>query len=248
MHQQLPTAQVVLRPDPGAMSHAADDRHKILLVDDDVELLGELAEAFSNSGMMCRISENWSDTLSLLEQWQPDIILLDQRLKSVDTLLLLPVLRQHSNAAVLFFTGNRSEADRVIGLELGADDFLLKPISTRELVARVRAHMRRSKPSGSVQPRKWHIVTAERKVVRPDGSTVPLTSTEFELFYVLAANPGVAVERDQLSRHVLRRPFVAEDRALDNLVHQIRHKFGTGGVVINSVRNIGYAFCGFPAE
>ena len=226
----------------------ADGSHSILLVDDDAELLGELAEAFSNAGILCRVCDNWAATLTLLDEWRPDLIVLDQRLGPVDTLLLLPVLRQHSSAPVLFLTGGRSEADRVIGLELGADDFLLKPISGRELVARVRAHLRRGEREEAPHSGEWRIVPLERKVLRPDGSAVPLTSTEFELLFTLAANPGVPVERDELSRHVLRRPFLAEDRALDNLVHQIRRKFGCSGAgeVIASVRNVGYVFRGYP--
>ncbi len=233
-------------------SHAVGDEkefgRKILLVDDDVELLGELSEAFSNSGIACRVSESWSEALFMLETWRPDLIVLDQRLDSVDTLLLLPTLRQHTTAPVIFLTGSRSEADRVIGLELGADDFLLKPISGRELVARVRAHLRRSERLDRPPVGKWHISAVERKVVRPNGTAVRLTSTEFELFYALAASPGVAVERDQLSRQVFRRPFSPEDRALDNLVHQIRRKFACHGPseLIASVRNIGYVFCGYP--
>ena len=232
-----------------AMSNYAEVAHSILLVDDDAELLGEMAEAFSNVGILCRSCDNWAAAIALLDEFRPDLIVLDQRLGPVDTLLLLPVLRQHSSAPVLFLTGGRSEADRVIGLELGAADFLLKPISGRELVARVRAHLRRGEREEPPQTTgEWRIVAVERKVLRPDGSTVPLTSTEFELLYTLAATPGVPVERDQLSLHVLRRPFVAEDRALDNLVHQIRRKFGCSGAgeVIGSVRNVGYVFRGYP--
>jgi DNA-binding response OmpR family regulator len=248
MHPQSHSDDVSFYSAAQAIKDTVEGSHQILLVDDDVELLGELSEAFSNSRIRCRVSDSWSGALEILEDWQPDLIVLDQRLDSVDTLLLLPTLRQLTAAPVLFLTGSRSEADRVIGLELGADDFLLKPISGRELVARVRAHLRRTERLERPHPGKWHIAPVERKVLRPDGTPVRLTSTEFELFYTLAANPGVPVERDQLSRHVLRRPFAADDRALDNLVHQIRRKFGcsSSGDVIASVRNIGYVFCGFP--
>jgi len=221
----------------------------VLIIDDDAILLNEMAETFTDNGIGCRVCDNWTSAIELLEDWQPDLIVLDQRLGTTDTLLLMPALRQLTSAPVLFLTGSRSEADRVIGLELGADDFLLKPISGRELVARVRAHLRRvqtpPQPNGGG---KWRLINTERKVLRPDGTPVPLTSSEFELLQMVAASPGVAVERETLSRQVLRRAFQAEDRSLDNLVHQIRRKCGRSGAgeVIASVRNVGYVFRGFP--
>jgi two-component system, OmpR family, response regulator len=236
------------RPEVWMKGNGADRGNSVLLVDDDVDFLAELSDFFVNAGFLCRTCDNWASALEMLNGWQPNLIVLDQRLGPVDTLLLLPTLRQHSSAPVLFLTGGRSEADRVIGLELGADDFLLKPISGRELVARVRAHLRRGDREEVSNGHEWRIVPVERKVLRPDGTSVPLTSTEFELLSTLAAHPGVPVERDELSRHVLRRPFLAEDRALDNLVHQIRRKFGCSGAgeVIASVRNVGYVFRGYP--
>jgi DNA-binding response OmpR family regulator len=220
----------------------------VMVIDDDSQLLNELSETFADNGIGCRACDNWTSALEILEDWQPDLIVLDQRLGSVDTLLLLPALRQLTAAPVLFLTGSRNEADRVIGLELGADDFLLKPISGRELVARVRAHLRRTHRQDKPVGGEWRIVSAERKVHRPDGTTVPLTSTEFELLHLLAGTPGVAFDRETLSRQVLRRPFQAEDRSLDNLVHQIRRKFGRSGAgeIIASVRNVGYVFRGYP--
>ncbi len=220
----------------------------VMVIDDDAVLLNELSETFSDNGIGCKVCDNWQSTLEILEGWQPDLIVLDQRLGAVDTLLLLPALRELTAAPVLFLTGSRNEADRVIGLELGADDFLLKPISGRELVARVRAHLRRAHRQDKPAVGEWRIAVTERKVFRPDGSVVPLTSTEFELLHLLVATPGVAIDRETLSRQVLRRAFHAEDRSLDNLVHQIRRKFGRSGAgeVIASVRNVGYVFRGYP--
>ena len=115
-------------------------------------------------------------------------------------------------------------------------------------MARVRAHLRRTHKIEKAEGGEWRIVQAERRVLRPDNTVVPLTSAEFDLLVLLTAKPGTPVDRDTLSRSVLRRPFQPEDRSLDNLVHQIRRKFGRSGAgeVIASVRNLGYVFRSFP--
>lgn len=221
----------------------------LLLIEDDTALSGELADTFADHGMQARTAATWQEALAALEAEQPDLILLDQRLGTFDTLLMLPQLRQITAAPVIFLTGNQAEADRVIGLELGADDFLLKPIAGRELVARVRAHLRRAQRAQAGAPAgQWRIAEAERRLFRPDGSVVPLTAAEFSLLAILAAQPGQPMDRDTLTQEVLRRPYRAEDRSLDNLVHQIRRKLGRRGAseVITAVRNQGYAFSGFP--
>jgi DNA-binding response OmpR family regulator len=223
----------------------------LLLIEDDTALSAELADTFADHGMQARTVARWPEALALLEQWQPDLILLDQRLGSVDTLLMLPQLRQITAAPVIFLTGNQAEADRVIGLELGADDFLLKPIAGRELVARVRAHLRRAQRQQASAPAgQWRISEGERRLYRPDGTVVALTAAEFTLLALLAAQPGQPLDRDVLTQEVLRRPYRAEDRSLDNLVHQIRRKLGRRGAgeVITAVRNQGYAFSGFPDD
>jgi DNA-binding response OmpR family regulator len=221
----------------------------VLFIEDDPVLAGELVETFEFNGMAARSVGDWNAALQMLEEWAPDLIILDQRLGAVDTLLMLPGLRRLTAAPVLFLTGNRAEADRIIGLELGADDFLLKPIAGRELVARARAHLRRASQAAAAPSRaEWRLRAGQRQLERPDGTLVPLTSAEFDLLALLHAAPGEAIDRDRLTREVLHRPYRPEDRSLDNLVHQIRRKLGrTGaGEVIVSVRNQGYAFKGFP--
>ena len=227
---------------------SSDATMSVLFVDDDVDLCSEITDAFQEHGIDCRTCGDWENTKSIVETWHPDVIVLDQRLGTFDTLLKVPELRQISSAPVLFLTGSRSEADRVIGLELGADDFLLKPISGRELVARVRAHVRRVHRQDKPAAGDWRISISERRLYRPDGGPVALTSAEFDLLHIVAAKPGIPVDRETLSRQVLRRPYQAEDRSLDNLVHQIRRKLGRSGAgeVIASVRNHGYVFRGYP--
>ena len=230
------------------MNPPDQNRANILLIEDDAILSGELVEIFEDHGIHAHAIGDWPAALKHLEEHQADLILLDQRLGTVDTLMMLPALRNLTAAPILFLTGNRNEADRVIGLELGADDFLLKPIAGRELVARVRAHLRRAMRTTSPVAGEWRMLETERRLLRPDGTAVPLTAAEFTLLAIMAAQPGVPIDRETLTQQVLRRSFRAEDRALDNLVHQIRRKLGRRGAgeVISAVRNQGYAFSGFP--
>jgi DNA-binding response OmpR family regulator len=232
----------------GDLATLSSTRPQLMIIEDDACLAGELVETFCEHGIDARSVDRWSQALATLEGWQPDLIILDQRLGAVDTLLMLPSLRALTSAPVLFLTGNRSEADRVIGLELGADDFLLKPITGRELVARVRAHLRRTVRRDLVPAGEWRVAVVERRVYRPDRSVVPLTAAEFTLLAMLVEKPGTPFDRENLTREVLRRPYRAEDRSLDNLVHQIRRKLGCRGAgeVIVAIRNQGYAFNGFP--
>jgi two-component system, OmpR family, response regulator len=230
------------------MNAPATPPASILLIEDDPILSQELVETFTDHGIQAHAIATWPDALALLEEFQPDLILLDQRLGAVDTLMMLPALRNLTAAPILFLTGNRNEADRVIGLELGADDFLLKPIAARELVARVRAHLRRAARRPAHVSGEWKLLDMERRLLRPDGTPVPLTAAEFTLLALMAAQPGVPIDRDRLTQEVLRRPYRAEDRSLDNLVHQIRRKLGRRGAgeVISAIRNQGYVFSGFP--
>jgi DNA-binding response OmpR family regulator len=115
----------------------------------------------------------------------------------------------------------------------------------------VRAHLRRAQRQQASAPAgQWRISEGERRLYRPDGTVVALTAAEFTLLALLAAQPGQPLDRDVLTQEVLRRPYRAEDRSLDNLVHQIRRKLGRRGAgeVITAVRNQGYAFSGFPDD
>jgi DNA-binding response OmpR family regulator len=249
LREQDDRRRIILAPEGTPAMTTPDQRAEILIIEDDAALAEELADAFADHEMVARIEGDWSAALRLLEEWHPDLILLDQRLGPVNTLLRLPQLRELTAAPVLILTGNRTEADRIIGLELGADDSLLKPIASRELVARIRAHLRRAQRPGPEPTRgDWRMLAAGRRLLRPDGSAVPLTATEFALLALLASKPGVAMDRETLTRSVLHRAYRGEDRSLDNLVHQIRRKLGRRGAgeVITAVRSQGYAFGGFP--
>jgi DNA-binding response OmpR family regulator len=232
----------------------------VLIVEDDQALAEELSITLSDYGLRARISDAWDLALAAVASAPPDIIVLDQRLGRVDTVPRISELRAMTAVPILVLTGNRAEADRIVALEIGADDFVLKPISGRELVARIRAHLRRAQPAPprlvdrmpavtqvAIAASGWRLSVVERELRRPDGALVPLTAAEFDLLAMLVETPGRPVDRDTLSQRVLRRPWRADDRALDNLVLQLRKKVGEGAErMVTAIRSQGYAFTGFP--
>ncbi|WP_226381494.1 response regulator transcription factor [Falsiroseomonas ponticola] len=230
----------------------------VLIVEDDEALAEEMALTLSDYGMRPTTAATWEAAIAAVEAAQPDLVVLDQRLGRVDTLPRIGALRALTDAPVLILTGNRAETDRIVALEIGADDFLLKPISGRELVARIRAHLRRvqqARPAEKEREKEpeqpaagtWTLLTVERELRRGDGSVVPLTGAEFDLLAVLAEAPGHPVDRETLTKRVLRRPWRPDDRALDNLVMHLRRKLGPGGDrAITAIRSQGYVFTGFP--
>ncbi len=240
----------------------------ILVADDEEQLTGELCDYLARYGLQPVPVHTFAECMQVLTTRQVDAIVLDQRFGPVDTLPLLPTLRTVTQAPILIHTGNREEADRVLGLELGADDFLLKPVSGRELVARLRARLRSAPlptpanlapppavqmalpiPAPPVAPDAgWRIVPAERRVYRPDGTALRLTTAEFDTLHALAAKAGDVRSREDLTRAVFRRTWRPGDRAVDNAVLHLRqklsHDLGEGCIV--TVRQLGYVFTGFP--
>ncbi|MGK7868221.1 response regulator transcription factor [Falsiroseomonas sp. E2-1-a20] len=221
----------------------------VLLADDERELTDEMAAYLARYGLRTVVANSYTAALTIIETQQLDAIILDQRLGPVDTLPHLPELRALTSAPILVVTGNREETDRVLGLELGADDFLVKPVSGRELVARLRARIRR--PAGAPPaPRRdrWRLMPVERRLVRPDGSLLELTGAEFDLMAALAAMPGEVQTREALTQQVFRRNWRPGDRAVDNAVLHLRQKLAPelGERCIITIRQVGYVFIGFP--
>ncbi|MGX9965353.1 response regulator transcription factor [Roseomonas sp. F4] len=222
----------------------------VLLADDERELTDEMAAYLARYGLRTVVANSFQAALAIVETQRLDAIILDQRLGPVDTLPHLPELRARTNAPILIVTGNREETDRVLGLELGADDFLVKPVSGRELVARLRARIRR--PAGMaaapVHRDRWRLQPVERRLLRPDGSLLELTGSEFDLMAALAAKPGEVQTREVLTQQVFRRTWRPGDRAVDNAVLHLRQKLAPelGERCIITIRQVGYVFIGFP--
>jgi DNA-binding response OmpR family regulator len=249
---EAPDRSIGVAAPRAALPGAAEDLPQILVVEDDDAVGEELVDILGAYRMVAHRVADWPSAMAHLRSRRVDVVILDQWLGSLDSLTVLHEMRAGTTAHILMLTGGNSEADRIVGLEVGADDFLHKPISGREMVARVRAHLRRASAprdaAGAPPPGQWRVDFALRQVFSADGLPVPLTSTEYELLALLMERPGQPVDRDTLSRAVLRRDYRCEDRALDNLVHNIRLKLGCrrGTGFIATVRNKGYAFTGFP--
>jgi DNA-binding response OmpR family regulator len=225
----------------------------VVIVEDDENLAQELSEFISRYKMMPIVFDSVRESIAGMMKNAPDIIILDQWVGAEDALTHLGDIRAQTTAPIIVLTANPAETDRIVALETGADDFVRKPVSGRELVARIRAHLRRANQAAPVPVEEkrggWRVSLLERAVYSPDGQHARLTSAEFELLVALMEKPGEPIDRDTLSTRVLKRKYQIGDRGLDNLVHHIRHKIpsdeGRPPVVV-AVRHQGYVFTGFP--
>ncbi|AWK15022.1 envelope stress response regulator transcription factor CpxR [Candidatus Fukatsuia symbiotica] len=206
--------------------------NKILLVDDDIDLTSLLKELLEIEGFDVVVAHDGEQALQLLDG-SIDVLLLDIMMPKKNGIETLKELRQSYQTPVMMLTARGSELDRVLGLELGADDYLAKPFNDRELVARVRAMLRRSNWSGQQQNVDQGASTLEvdglqlnpgRQEASFDQIVLDLTGTEFTLLYLLAQHLGQVISRERLSQEVLGKRLTPFDRAIDMHVSNLRRK------------------------
>jgi DNA-binding response OmpR family regulator len=178
---------------------------------------------------------------------------LDLMMPEMDGLEVCRQLRGDSRTArlpIIMLTARAAEADRVVGLELGADDYITKPFSPRELVARVKAILRRTAPQEPQQVirRGDLLIDIDRREVSYQQTPIPLTATEFRILQFLAGRPGRVLSRDEIIDAALGRDAAVTDRTIDVHLTSIRKKLGPGGEMIETVRGFGYKFRDRPAE
>lgn len=226
---------------------------EVLIVDDDVELCELLTEYLEQEGHSVVVAHDGETGLALLESEAHDLVVLDVMLPGLSGFEVLRRIRDRSEIPVLMLTARGEEVDRVVGLELGADDYLPKPFSPRELTARMRAVLRRVTRSDAEHEAgraealtlgDLHVDMGAR-TVRVGGTEVALTGIEFGLLEMLARNAGTVVDRGELSREVLGRRASTFDRSLDVHLSNIRKKLGPmpdGSVRIKTVRGVGYIY------
>jgi len=236
----------------------------VLLVDDDEAFAAEFAEYLGSNGFRVTKLTHLQDIEQQLLAIRPAVLVLDQFLGKLDALTMLPRIRKLFTGGVLVLTGNQEPMDRIIGLELGADDFIPKTQPPREILARLHAVLRRvaghragmpapSDEANAAAPaaaRSWRLDSHRRELLTPDGALVDLTGAEFDLLAYLHSRESRVISRDDLSVAVLHRRFLATDRSIDNLIARIRVKlrpFIGERTVIKSVRAAGYVFVGFDA-
>ncbi|MDX2198727.1 MAG: response regulator transcription factor [Phycisphaerae bacterium] len=225
----------------------------ILLVDDDRELCELLTDYLQREGFTVRIAHDGLDGLHTATRARPDLVVCDIMMPAMDGLELLRQLRQESSVPVLMLTAKRAEVDRIAGLELGADDYLPKPFSARELVARVRAILRRTcgeptetdGPSDEITTIGDLTIDRARQRATRSGNQVELTATELDLLGWLLERAGETVDRRFLFQRVLGRDPSPDDRGVDMMVSRVRRKLGPhadGRLRILAVRSLGYVY------
>lgn len=223
----------------------------VLLVEDERELGRLIERELQSAGYRVRHATDGAAALSLVAELAPDVVVLDWMLPGLDGLDVLRHLRQTSAVPVLMLTARAEEVDRVIGLEVGADDYLTKPFGTRELVARVRALLRRQerlqemlaadRAQGGVELRLGPLeLDPTAHLARLDGEELELTRTEFGLLHLLLRNRGRAFSRTYLRDAVWGEPSVEGDRSIDNAILRLRKKLGPLGEAIETVWGVGY--------
>jgi DNA-binding response OmpR family regulator len=220
---------------------------RILLVDDDVELCDILAEYFSAEGFDVESAHDGVRGLERARSGEHAITILDLLLPGMRGLDVLRELRLDSNVPVLILTARGEDVDRILGLELGADDYLPKPFNSRELMARVRAILRRARPASDTARLDVGDVTLDpsaRQAWR-SGRPLSLTMAEYALLETFARHAGHVLSRQRLAEHVLGRRLASFDRSIDVHVSNLRRKLGDAAGArehIRAVRGEGYVF------
>jgi two-component system, OmpR family, response regulator CpxR len=226
---------------------------RILVIDDDVELCSLVGEYLEPEGFGVEFVYDGERGLERALSGEHPLVVLDVMLPGMNGLEVLRRIRNTSRVPVLLLTARGEDVDRIIGLEVGADDYLPKPFNPRELVARIRAVLRRTqggeKSGDSRIPEVQHVGDIEldpaTRIVRQQGKPVELTSVEFNLLQVLLREAGRVVTRERLVDEVLSRKFSPFDRSIDMHVSKLRKKLGDsdGGLDhIKTVRGVGYIF------
>jgi DNA-binding response OmpR family regulator len=230
----------------------------LLLVEDAPDLAQVIVREFESAGYRVLHAADGMTALQLFASHPPDLVILDWMLPKLNGLEVLRRLRQSrlpqsSAVPVLMLTARSEEADRVLGLEVGADDYLTKPFSMRELVVRVHALLRRiehvqailaADRSGNAEPITCGPLRLDPSAYQAtlDGALLDLTRTEFDLLHLLLRNPGRAFGRSYLLDAVWGENYVAGDRSVDNAILRLRKKLGALGDAIETVWGIGYRF------
>jgi len=242
----------------------------LLVVDDDDSVRAMLTEYLGGHGYAVRAAADGAAMRLALETELPDLVLLDLRLPGEDGLTLARYLRENFDVGIVMVTGSADVVDRVVGLELGADDYIAKPFDPRELLARVKSVLRRmqARPAAPGEPQatsgdaspppetstrrqpfgRCEIELASRRLfdLQAEGQEVPMTAMEFDLIRVFLSNPNRVLSRDQLLQHTRNRDWEPFDRSIDIRIGRLRRKIepDPGGEprVIRTVRNAGYIF------
>lgn len=217
----------------------------IYCVEDDDDIRDLVVYALKSSGFEAEGFPEADSFYNALKNRIPDLALLDIMLPDKNGTHILKELRQEettSEIPVIFLTAKSSEMDKVKGFEYGADDYITKPFGVLELVSRIKAVLRRTKKEAqnTVMKHEGILINTESRSVKSNGEEIVLTYKEYELLYMLLKNKGTAIKREKLLTEVWGYDFEGESRTLDVHIGSLRHKLGENGVLIETVRNVGY--------
>ena len=226
------------------MSGVADAERTLVIVEDDPNIADLLDMYLRDAGFRVLQAAAGLRGLELIDQHHPELIVLDIGLPDIDGFEVCRRIRAKSNVPVLFLTARDGELDRILGLELGADDYVTKPFSPREIVARVKAILRRGQPDTRDAHDVVHVgddyqIDITRREARCKGEAVALATREFDLLAHLARNQGIALTRQQLLDSVWGADWYGDDRTVDVHVRQLRKKLGDD-LPLATVWGIGY--------
>jgi len=223
----------------------------VLLIDDDVELCALLKEFLAREGFSIEMENEGRRGLERSLAGDLDLVILDVMLPGMDGFEILRQLRKKSLVPVLMLTARGEDVDRIIGLELGADDYLPKPFNPRELAARIRAILRRTETRqpdrGAVEVNGVKLDPASREVT-VGGRPVEVTTLEFDILEALMRSAGRVLSRDSLMEMLYNRKTTPFDRSIDMHISHLRKKLEGGKPVIKTIRGVGYQFCRTPEE
>ncbi len=220
----------------------------VLIVEDEPDLQAVLDYNLRREGLRTAVASRGAEALELARREQPDLVLLDLMLPDISGTDVCRELKRHpstARAAVVMLTAKGEEVDRIVGFELGADDYVVKPFSLRELILRVKAVLRRAEPAAETAER-IHVgpITVDRAGHRVlvEGLEVPVTALEFRLLLLLVERRGRVQTRDRLLTDVWSEEDDVSERAIDTHIKRLREKLGSAGAWIETVRGVGYRY------
>ena len=230
------------------MSQQKTSRGTILVIDDEKDLIEMVRYNLDKEGFDVIAASDGKTGLEIAKKHKPSLVILDLMMPGMDGLQVCREMRADDRSRrvpVIMLTAKAAESDRIVGLEMGADDYVTKPFSPRELVARVKAVLRRTAEQDEPAEMLRHgdlAIDAKRHEVLYDKQPILLTATEFRILHYLANRPGRVVSREDIIDGALGRDTAIFDRTIDVHVTAIRRKLGVGGVKIETVRGFGYKF------
>lgn len=246
---QSPAATAAIGDSPRILSNVnTQPITQILLVEDDGDLAQMVAEFLRANDYEVTIEGRGDSAVSRIVMEKPDAVILDINLPGIDGFEVCRSVRDRYNGVIIILTARGDDLDEIVGLEIGADDYLSKPVRPRVLLARLRAHLRKTTGDSSSDPNRiisvgGLVVNSGRRSVDVDGVEVELTTAEFDLLWMLAEQSGIVVSRDDIYPKLVGVKYDGQDRSIDLRVSRLRKKISddpTNPTKIKSVRGVGY--------